>query len=307
MAGTTILIPQDPGALGGETLTGPLITPAGTVSAAGLGVGQANTGLFAPAAGQVAFAVNGIQGMLYQKYASGNLVQCAMNGAVVSNIGMSLYGLTNDGTSYVAKMFSSTGVDLFDFRANGQFTAAGTINTNTPGTAPAPGLAIFNADGGLYRVSAGVMGIASNGLTAGQIDATQNWSFYGTGGLTGTNTGAATNIKSVAASTTLAGATTTSVLIPAGSLVIGVTARVTTLITGATTWSLGDGTTATRWAATKALAAGTTSTQADYGATGVPAFFQAATNVVVTANGSNFTGGVLRVVVFYQDVTAPTA
>lgn len=266
-----------------------------------------NTGFFLLAPGQLALTASGQQVFYVQKDSGGRAFgQLAMNGNNVSNVAASIYGLTNDSATYVMKLWSSTGVDLFDFRANGQFVAAGTVNTNTVGTAAAPGLSIFNADGGLYRPASGVMGIASNGLGAGQIDSTQNWQFAGTGGVTGTNTGSFMNIKSVSANTTLSGATTTVTTIPAGALVMAVTCRVTTVVTGATTWSIGDGTTANRWANAKALTLGTTSTAADYAASAVPALFTGSTNVVATANGSNFTGGVLRCVAYYFDVSAPT-
>lgn len=105
----------------------------------------------------------------------------------------------------------------------------------------------------------------------------------------------------------LSGATATSTnLIPDGALVLAVVTRVTTAITGATSFDIGDGVDADRWGATIAVAAGTTSGHADYTATTVQ-IFTSANSIVLTANGSNFTGGAVRVTVYYIDATAPTS
>lgn len=104
----------------------------------------------------------------------------------------------------------------------------------------------------------------------------------------------------------LSGATVTATdLIPAGSIVLGVTVRVTTLITGATSFSIGDGTDADRWGATIAVAAGTTTTTANITITSVP-IYAAATSVVLTAAGSNFTAGAVHIEVQYINCSAPT-
>lgn len=95
-------------------------------------------------------------------------------------------------------------------------------------------------------------------------------------------------------------------LIPAGSLVLGVTTRVTTVITGATSYSVGDGTDADRWGATIAVTAGTTSGLADI-TIASPVYYAAATSVVLTAAGSDFTAGAVRVTVHYIALTAATS
>ena len=95
-------------------------------------------------------------------------------------------------------------------------------------------------------------------------------------------------------------------LIPAGSLVVGVTIRVNTLITGATSISIGDGTDADRWGAGIAVAAGTTTTLANATIT-TPPIYAAATSVVLTAAGSDFTAGVVRATVHYISLTAATS
>lgn len=105
----------------------------------------------------------------------------------------------------------------------------------------------------------------------------------------------------------LSGATATATnLIPAGSIVLGVTTRVNTLITGATTFKVGDGTDDDRWGATVGLTAGTTTTGSSFTISSVP-IYTSATSVVLTANGSNFTAGAVRVTVHYISFTAATS
>ena len=79
--------------------------------------------------------------------------------------------------------------------------------------------------------------------------------------------------------------------------------RVTTTITGATSFSVGSsgerlGTSAPRLS----LAAGST----NYGLIGPTAFYTA-TSIVLTAAGGNFTAGAVRLAVHYLTVTPPTS
>lgn len=105
----------------------------------------------------------------------------------------------------------------------------------------------------------------------------------------------------------LSGATVTATnLIPAGSLVLGVTARVTTAIGGATSFEIGDGTDVDRWGTAIAVAAGTTTDIANF-TIASPVNYTAANNVVLTANGSNFTSGAVRLTVHYIDLVAATS
>jgi hypothetical protein len=103
--------------------------------------------------------------------------------------------------------------------------------------------------------------------------------------------------------TGLSGATVTATnLIPANCILLGVTARVTTAITGATSFDIGDGSTADRFGDDIAIAADTTANNCI-----APALITAATNVVLTANGSNFTGGDVRLTAHYMTLVAPTS
>lgn len=98
-------------------------------------------------------------------------------------------------------------------------------------------------------------------------------------------------------------------LLPANSIIESVVARVTTTITTATDWKLGDPTTAGRFAAANAtMTAGATSigtVQADQ--TGAPGPRQvAAAKVRVTTTGTPG-AGVIRITVFYRQFVAPTS
>jgi hypothetical protein len=117
------------------------------------------------------------------------------------------------------------------------------------------------------------------------------------------------------ATTTIVAATAATItatnLIPAGSLVIGVTLRVTTTFDNTaslTTFNIGDGTDADRWGAAIVRTANTTTTNANTTITSVP-IYAAATSVVLTAVAGTFhvAGGVARVTVHYISLTAPTS
>ena len=107
--------------------------------------------------------------------------------------------------------------------------------------------------------------------------------------------------------TGMTGATVTATnLIPAASFIVGVTVRVTTTITGATTFTIGDGSDPDRWGAVIALSSGTTTTIADFTAAGFGQF-ATANDVVLTATGANFTAGAVRIIVNFFSLTAATS
>ena len=68
---------------------------------------------------------------------------------------------------------------------------------------------------------------------------------------------------------------------------------------------MGDGTDADRWGTGIAVTAGTTTTGANFTVT-TPFHYAAATSVVITGAGGDFTAGVVRVTVHYVSLTAPT-
>lgn len=103
--------------------------------------------------------------------------------------------------------------------------------------------------------------------------------------------------------TALSGATaTTTAAFPNQSIILGVSLRVTTTITGAASFDVGDGTTVSRFGGSIGTAAGST----NQGTIG-PSGNYATTNVVLTANGGNFTAGAVRVCLLYLELIAPTS
>jgi hypothetical protein len=97
---------------------------------------------------------------------------------------------------------------------------------------------------------------------------------------------------------------TTTIAIPAYANLIGVTTRVTTEVTGATTYDVGDGSDVDLWGAAIGVALGSQSRTANF--TAVAAVGAAATSrtVTLTANGSNFTGGVIEICLHYLTTEA---
>ena len=108
--------------------------------------------------------------------------------------------------------------------------------------------------------------------------------------------------------TALSGATATATnLIPAGAIVQAIAVRTTVLITGATSYNVGDGTTANLYGATIGVAVGSTNTFANYLSTFAPKLYTTATSVVLTAVGSNFTAGSVEIAVLYQTLSPLTS
>ncbi|MDE3237346.1 MAG: DUF2793 domain-containing protein [Paracoccaceae bacterium] len=102
------------------------------------------------------------------------------------------------------------------------------------------------------------------------------------------------------------GAGTTSVttgLIPAGGMVIAVTARVTVAITGtASSWALGNPGAVDRFGAGLGLALGSYAR----GMLGTPMTYWSATPLTLTAAGGDFAGGGIRLAVHYIDIGVPS-
>ena len=102
---------------------------------------------------------------------------------------------------------------------------------------------------------------------------------------------------------TLAGATTSSTAqIPNGAIVLAVSNRVVTAITGATSYSCGVAGNASQFGASLGVSAGS----ANLGLIG-PNPFYAATSVLYTAAGGSFTGGAVRMTIHYLLPNAATA
>lgn len=89
---------------------------------------------------------------------------------------------------------------------------------------------------------------------------------------------------------TLTGASVTAAgLIPSRAIVLGVASKTTVAITGASSYNVGDSGDASRYGGSLGIAAGSS----NIGVVG-PFATYAATDVTVAGNGSNFTGGQVR-------------
>lgn len=103
--------------------------------------------------------------------------------------------------------------------------------------------------------------------------------------------------------TGLSGATAVSTIaFPNQCIVLGVSVRVTTAITGAASFDVGDGSTVDRFGGTLGITLGST----NQGTIG-PAGNYSSTTVTLTANGGNFTAGAVRIALFYIELTPPTS
>jgi Transposase DDE domain len=101
----------------------------------------------------------------------------------------------------------------------------------------------------------------------------------------------------------LSGATvTTTNFIPANCIVFALSARVVTTITGATSYEVGETGNLSEFGSLLSLPAGPT----NFGLIGPKAFF-ANTNVLLTAAGSNFTAGAVRLSLVYMVVGPSTS
>jgi len=100
----------------------------------------------------------------------------------------------------------------------------------------------------------------------------------------------------------LSGASVASTIeIPDRSIVLGVSTRVVTAVTGAASFDCGVAGEADKFGATHSIAAGSTNI-------GViePQAFYADTPIVLTAQGGSFTGGAVRLAIHYLTLGAPT-
>lgn len=116
------------------------------------------------------------------------------------------------------------------------------------------------------------------------------------------------NFKGLTELTTIAAAATsvTTIQIPAKSIVLAVSALVTTIIPTATTFDVGDGITAAKFnTAAVAVAAGSS----DPGTKAGPVYFAAATAITLTMNGTPPAAatGRVRITIHYISVTVPTS
>lgn len=161
------------------------------------------------------------------------------------------------------------------------------------------------SDSRMFRAAAGVIGFGgATSTAAGGIQPAQSAN------------GATVQILGISELLTLdTGATTTDTtanLLPAGSIVLTVVARVTTTITTAANWQIGDPTTAGRFTpANSTLTAGTTDIGRVHITTGIASattgVYQAAAAKVRITTNANPGAGAVRLTSFYILITPPTS
>ena len=123
-------------------------------------------------------------------------------------------------------------------------------------------------------------------------------------GLVAASPGAAATVQRVVDidHTLAAGASSvTAAVIPDKAVVLGVTGKVTTAITGATGWSLGVPGAIDRYGTGYGAAMGSYA----HGVSGQPLAYYGGTALEVTAEGGSFTGGAVRLAVHFQEIVPP--
>jgi len=157
----------------------------------------------------------------------------------------------------------------------------------------------------LRAVGQGAMQIGHLGSQAVTLHAGNNFNFT-----TGQNqTNVSFSISDLNAQTpALSGATgVLGGFLPANSIIQSITFRVTTAITGATSFDIGDGTTVDRWGSGRPITLNSTTDVGDYTVDLGPFYTPASTTITFTAVGGNFTGGVIRAIVIYSRLDPPTS
>jgi Protein of unknown function (DUF2793) len=93
----------------------------------------------------------------------------------------------------------------------------------------------------------------------------------------------------------------TTLFIPDKAIVLGVTARVTVAITGATSWTLGITGSPDRYGSGIGVGLNSVAT----GVTGSPLAYYGGSSLLLTATGADFTGGDVRIVAHYFELSPP--
>lgn len=189
-------------------------------------------------------------------------------------------GAANNGDAYLVPV--GAGGEWFGY--DGQVAIA--VNGGWRALTPKPGWQCFNVSSGTHLLYDGTEWLDST--------------------LAATATGAATSFLISELDVTLSAGPdyTTDTIIPSHSLVFGVTARVLSPITGAATaWRLGDANGDDRFATGLGLDQGSFA----LGMSNPPTVYYEDTSVVLTGEGGDFAGGVVRVAAHYMRLTPPRA
>ena len=181
-----------------------------------------------------------------------------------------------------------TGTRLLVVDESGNASGANTITLNRAGSDTIDG-----ATSAAINVPYGFVGIESNGSNA--------WTMIDQGfapalaTAAGAANGANIQFGVLETLVTLSGASVTaSVQIPANCIVLAVGAKVTTAITGATSYQVGVSGTLNQFGSGLSIGAGSS-----YDGLIGPTAFYSATPLIVTAAGGSFTGGAVRLSIHY--------
>ncbi len=121
-------------------------------------------------------------------------------------------------------------------------------------------------------------------------------------------TKASATIDMATATGTGTGTITVAAFVPAEAIVLGLTAKVTTILAGAAlgTWSIGPSTDTNMWGGGLAVAAGTLAKPSTYTITSGGGVINggAATDLIITASAGVFSTGVLKVTLHYVSLAA---
>jgi hypothetical protein len=201
------------------------------------------------------------------------------------------------GAVSISSGVSGLATDMATFLGNATSANLATTMTDETGS----GALVFANTPALVTPDIGAATGASVALTGGATVATSIRNLNGTNGQAITDLQTLTELTTIAASPT----TTTTIQMPANSVVLGVAVRVTVAIPTATTFTVGDAGSATRFS-TAAVSVNVNST--DPG-TKAGAYYNAtAAGIVITPNGTPAnTNGRVRVVIYYYSVTPPTS
>lgn len=223
-------------------------------------------------------------------------------------------GLTADGVGVIQLPAATTsaggitaGTDTLLFRVSaGVWGLGGTANPSKIvflNSGSTSGASFITDSAGAFDFNTnGTIRLQSGGATSLTLDGSQNALFS-----SGSN-GQSLNVKHLTELTTIAAAatTTTTIQMPAGSIVLSVSVRVTTLIPTATSFSVGDAGSATRFSTANVS---TAATSTDPGTKAGAYYNASATGIVLTMNGGTpaDNSGRVRVTIAYLDCTVPTS
>lgn len=196
-------------------------------------------------------------------------------------------------TSFGARITNSGG--SIGLLVDHTYTAAPATAVQISHDAPGPGGAALALD--TITPGVAVLVLTPGSSATGGIVETQNAA-----------NGGQISLKIATSNVNPSGATFNAIAIPSGAIITCVTVRVTTAITGCTTFNVGDAGSASRYASAIAVALGTTGGPTS-GTGPMPINYSSSANVVLTAvgGGGTFTGGAVRVQMYYLEATPPTS